>query len=1006
LSTRKERKIGSVLVIGGGIGGIQASIDLADSGFKVYLVDKKPGIGGVISQLDTMFPTHDCRMCIVSPRLRGCLRFGLGGYSNVEILDSAEIQKVEGEAGDFKVTVKRLPRYVDPEKCTSCGECVHVCPAEIPSEFQQGLVKRKAIYRPNPQTSSFIIDKSICPSDCRECSKVCKPDAIVHDMQEEKIEVNVGAIILSSGFDTFSPHVRKEYGWEIYPNVITGLQFERILSGSGPYQGQMLRPSDKKSPRRIAWVQCVGSRDLKSDCHSYCSSVCCMYATKEAIIAKEDDPEIESTIFFMDMRAFGKDFDKYYERARKEYGIRYIRSMVSSVKQIQKTKNLKIKYIRNGREIVEEEFDLVVLSMGFGPSEKLKQLGNKLGLKLNRYGFCQTDAFSPVRTSRAGIYVCGATSEPKDIPETVVQASAAAAEASSLLSEVRGEIVEKKQYPPEIDVGGQRPRIGVFFHNCAMDNGGTVNIPKVVESTKGLPGVVYTEENLYTLSPDTREILKGKIGEHSLNRVVVASYSARTHEPFFQEAMREAGLNQYLLEMVNISGECSGVDAQEPEVATEKAKNLVRMAVAKATKLESLQRLRLSVIPRGLVVGGGVSGMSTALSLARQGFEVYLVEKEKELGGFIKNIHYTLEGKDTQEFLTDMRNQISNNRLIKVFTNSEPKEISGCIGSFKTTLASGEELEHGTIVVATGAQELKTDEYLYGKNKNVLTQIELEEKLTHKNSEISNLESVVMIQCVGSREEHRPYCSRVCCSEGVKNALKIKEISPETKVFILYRDMRTYGFKEDYYRDAREKGIIFARYDEHEKPEVVEDRGSLRVSVNDEVLGGKLILRPDLVVLSTATVPYQENESLAQMLKAPLNDEGFFLEAHMKLRPVEFSTRGIFLAGMAHGPKFIEEAIAQAQAAAKKACTIMSQSEIESEAIIAQTNERQCRGCGVCVSVCPNEAIHIDEEAKKARVTEILCQGCGSCAAACPSGAAQQRRFTPRQILSMIDAVV
>ncbi|MFQ6066548.1 MAG: FAD-dependent oxidoreductase [bacterium] len=910
--------------------------------------------------------------------------------------------------------------------CLGCGSCEFVCPAEgvkaeeickkeirpITSEFDENLSQRSVIHIPFPQAipNKAVIDKENCihflTEKCEVCKEFCEAEAIDFNQKEQVLDLDVGAVILAPGFEEFDARLKGEFGYGVYPNVVTSIEFERILSASGPYKGKVLRPSDQKHPRKIAFIQCVGSRD--SSCNKgYCSSVCCMYATKEAIIAKEHEAEIEPTIFFMDMRAFGKDFDKYYERAQKVYGIRYIKSMVSSVKQMQRTQNLKIKYVKDGREIVEEEFDLVVLSVGLSPSEKIQQLGKRLGLELNKYGFCQTDLFSPVKTSRAGIYVCGAFQGPKDIPETVIQASGAASFAHGDLASARGSLVTKKEYPPEIDVRGQPPRIGAFICHCGINIGGVVDVPAVVKYAQTLPRVVYAMDNLYTCSQDTQEIIKEKIREHNLNRVIVASCSPRTHEPLFQETIREAGLNRYLFEMANIRDQCSWVHMQEPEAATEKAKDLIRMAVAKAAKLEPLQRLRLSVIPRGLVIGGGISGMTAALSLARQGFEVYLVEKEKELGGLMKNIHYTLEGEDTQKFLRNTTNEISNNQLIRVFTNTKPKEISGYIGNFKTILTSGEELEHGTIIVATGAQELKTDEYLYGKNKNVLTQMELEERLSRNSSEIGDFKCVVMIQCVGSREDDRPYCSRVCCSESIKNALKIKEINPETQVFVLYRDMRTYGFKEDYYRNAREKDVIFIRYNEHEKPEVVEDKGSLRVSVKDEILGEKIVLQPDLVVLGVATVPLPGNKALAQMLKVPLNDDGFFLEAHVKLRPVEFATEGIFVCGLAHNPKFLDESITQANAAASRASIILSQEEIEAEGTVAMVNTSRCSACGMCESLCAYKAIEVktvDEKRgiRAAVVTEAMCKGCGACVANCRSSAIDLRGFTDDQIFSAI----
>ncbi len=912
--------------------------------------------------------------------------------------------------------------------CLGCGSCEFVCPTKaikaedickeeiipIASEFDENLSQRSVIHIPFPQAipNKAVIDQENCihflTDKCEVCKEFCEADAIDFEQKEEVLNIDVGAVILAPGFEEFDARLKGEFGYGVYSNVVNSIEFERILSASGPYKGKILRSSDRRHPKKIAFIQCVGSRDASCN-KGYCSSVCCMYATKEAIIAKEHEKQIEPTIFFMDMRAFGKDFDKYYQRAQKQYGIRYIKSMVSSVKQIAQTNNLKIKYIKNEREVVEEEFDLVVLSVGLSPSDDIQQLGKRLGVELNRYGFCKTDVFSPVKTSRAGVYVCGAFQGPKDIPETVIQASGAASFAQGDLASARGSLVGKKEYPPEIDVRGQPPRIGAFICHCGINIGGVVDVPGVVKYAETLPNVVYAMHNLYTCSQDTQDVIGEKIKEHNLNRVIVASCSPRTHEPLFQETIREAGLNRYLFEMANIRDQCSWVHMQEPEAATEKAKDLVRMAVAKAAKLEPLRRLRLAVTKRGLIIGGGISGMSAALSLARQGFEVYLVEKEKELGGLIRSIYYTLEGNDTQEFLKDIKKEVDDNELIQVFTDAQPKEISGYVGNFKTTLTSGQELEHGIVIVASGGEELKSEEYLYGKNENVITQVELEERLAPRSSKIDNLKSVVMIQCVGSRENERPYCSRVCCSESIKNALKIKEANPGADVFVLYRDMRTYGFKEDYYQKAREEGVIFVRYSEEEKPEVVEEDGNLKVSIRDTILGEKLTLWPDIVVLGVATVPGKDNKSLAQMLKVPLNEDGFFLEAHVKLRPVEFATEGVFLCGLAHNPKFLDESITQANAAASRASVILSQDEIEAEGTVATVNTSRCSACGMCESLCAYKAVEVktvDERRgiRAAQVTEALCKGCGACVASCRSSALDLRGFTDDQIFLAISS--
>lgn len=850
---------------------------------------------------------------------------------------------------------------------------------------------------------------------CGLCEEVCEAEAIRYDQVEDLIKVDVGAIILSPGFDEFNPKTISEYGYGRFDNVVTSIEFERILSASGPYSGKVLRPGDGEIPKRIAWIQCVGSRDEVCG-NGYCSSVCCTYAVKEAVIAKEHVGEfLKPTIFYMDMRTYGKDFDKYQKRAETEYGVRFVRSKVSLIEEIPNTKNLILTYESDDGKIEHEEFELIVLSVGFNPPENAKELASKLGIRLNNYGYCDTDRLNPIQTTKDGIFVCGAFAGPKDIPETVMQASGAAANAESLLSKVRNTLVKVKKYPPEIDVSGQQPRIGTFVCHCGINIGGFVDVPSVVEYAKTLPNVVYAEDNLFTCSDDTQRKIKEAIKEHNLNRVVVASCTPRTHEPLFQETIREAGLNKHLFEMANIRDQCSWIHMHEPKEATIKAKDLVRMAVAKARLIEPLPSLPLDVTQKGLVIGGGLAGMVSAIGIANQGYDVYLIEKEKELGGNLRSIYYTLEGNDVQQYLRSLVEKVEKNPLIHIYKNTKIEKIEGFVGNYKTQIrnkkAEVKTLEHGVVIVATGGEQYKPTEYLYGENPNVISQRELEKRLV-ANPKIPNLNSIVMIQCVGSRDDEHPYCSRVCCSQAIKNALKLKETNPDVSVYILYRDVRTYGFREDYYRKAREVGITFIRYDEYDKPELIPQRESLKVAVKDSLLDYQLILDANLLVLSLGMEPRSDCEDVAEMLKIPLNDDRFFLEAHVKLRPVDFATEGVFLAGIAHSPKSIDETIAQANGAVSRACTIISKDKYLAEPTIAVVNEDLCSGCGTCESICSYEAIEIVEklvgwvEKRKAHVKEAVCKGCGACAATCPSGAIEQKGFKSEQLLEMIDAAL
>jgi len=989
------------LIIGGGVGGIQAALDLAESGFKVYVVDASPSIGGIMARLDKTFPTNDCAMCILSPKLVDC-----GRHRNIEVLTYSEVIGVAGEAGDFRVSIRHRPRYVDAEKCTGCGLCAQYCPAHAIDRFNNGLSERAAIYIDYPQAVPllYVIDREKCLG-CGLCENLCLADAIAYADQETETHLRVGAVILAPGADEFNATVKSAYGYGRYPNVVTSLEFERILSASGPFSGRVQRPSDGNIPAKIAFIQCVGSRDLSCG-NGYCSSVCCMYATKEAVIAKEHARQVEPTIFYIDIRAYGKDFDKYIERAKDEYGVRFIRCRVSSVQENPQTHDLRLRYEAEAGKMVEEAFNLVVLSIGFQPSAAIKDLADKMGVKVDEYGFCQTDEFSPLATSRPGVFVCGTFASPKDIPETVTQASAAAAAAESLLSAARGTLVTKKEYPEEVDVRGQPPRIGVFICHCGINIGGVVDVPRLVEYAEALPDVVYVEHNLYTCSSDTQERIKAKIQEHRLNKVVVASCTPRTHESLFQDTIREAGLNPFLFEMANIRDQCSWVHMHEEEAATEKARTLVRMAVTKARWLRPLQRLPLTVTRRGLVIGGGVSGMNAAVALAEAGFETYLVERETELGGFARNLRSTLVGNNPQKYLASLMEKVQAHSLIQTFLGATIEDVSGYVGNFTTTLTdiqgSEKTLEHGVVIVATGGEEYHPSEYLYGEDPRVVTQSEFERRLAERNCD--DLETVVMIQCVGSRTEGRQYCSRVCCGEAVKNALRLKETKPDANVYVLYRDMRTYGLTEDYYRKARERGVIFIRYEEDRRPVVTNKSENgmdgLEVLVFDPLIGEHLLIPADLLVLSVAIVAPKDNAALAQMLKVPLNEDGFFLEAHVKLRPVDFATEGIFLCGLAHGPKSIEESISQAWAAASRACTILSKDRLEAAGITASVDADRCIACRNCEAVCEYGAIRVAGTA--AEVNPLLCKGCGTCSVECPAMAITMHHFTDDQIVSMI----
>ncbi len=912
--------------------------------------------------------------------------------------------------------------------CMTCGACAFVCPTQcinldeicpnkpepLTSEFDAGMMQRGSVYIQFPQAipNVPVIDKEACMyalnGTCKSCENFCEKKALKYDQQDQEITVDVGAVIISPGFEKYVPPKADSYGYRVYPNVLTSIEFERMLSSSGPYQGHLSRISDGQPPKKIAWLQCVGSRDESCD-RRYCSSVCCMYATKEAIIAKEHLPGVDTHIYFMDMRSFGKDFEKYYDRAKDEYNVVYRRCRIPQVEQDRTTKQLTIRYVDDAGSLQKESYDLVVLSVGLQPCTELAEISKILDVNLNHYGFIETDPYDQVKTSRKGIYASGTVTEPKDIPESVTQASAAAVEAAKDIAPLRGTEITAKVYPEEKNVSNEIPRIGVFVCHCGINISGVVDVKKVVADAKTLPYVVYADDSLYSCSQDSNEKIKEKIKELGLNRIVIASCTPRTHEPLFQDTLREGGLNPHLFEMANIRDQNSWVHKDKPQNATVKAIDAVRMAVAKASDLSPIHHVKIPVVNRALVIGGGIAGMQAALSIADQGYDTTLVEKEPILGGHLRDIYLGVKGEKPQELLHETMNQVENHSKIQVFKDTTVSNISGYVGNFKSLLKTQgkkdpTEVEHGVIVVATGGLPYKPVEYHYEKSDDVITQTEFEKDLHEQKPYLKNLKEVVMIQCVGSRNEDHPYCSRVCCSEALKNALRFKEVNPDAAIYVLYRDIRTYGFREDLlYQKSRRNGILFMRYNEDDEPTVTIEEGKIVVKTKETILGRELHLHPDKLVLSTGIIP-QDNTPLAQQLKVPLNQDLFFAEAHVKLRPIDFSADGIFLCGLAHSPRFIEESVLQAKATGARAATILSKDFLETKGNIAKVISRNCAGCQLCVEICPYDAITFDEEKKIVIVNEILCQGCGSCSTVCPSGTFQQNTFTKRQIVSMIDA--
>ncbi len=925
---------------------------------------------------------------------------------NIELLTLSEVTGLTGEAGNFTATVRQKPRYVDMDKCIACGVCAEKCPRKVDDEYEEGLAVRKAIYVPYPQAVplKYVIDEDRCiyfeKGKCKACEKFCPAGAINFEDTAQDLTLSVGAVIVTTGLRAFNPSGLDNYQYAALPNVVTSLEYERMLSSGGPMGGELKRPSDGRVPEKIAWLQCVGSRDFNRCDNPYCSSVCCMYALKEAMMTSEHVPgRMEATIFMMDMRTYGKDFEKYYERAKEE-GVRFVRSRIHTITEAPDG-TLTGRYVDESGHIKEESFDLMVLSVGMEASPKTAILADTLGIELNPSRFIATDDLTPVASSRPGIFAAGVARGCKDIPDSVMEASAAAESAGRLLASVRGERVNIREFPPERDITGQEPRIGVFVCNCGSNIGGIADVPLIAEYARSLPGVVYVEENLFTCSQDTQDKMIQVIAEQELNRVVVAACTPRTHEPLFQETLREAGLNPYLFEMANIRNQCTWVHSHNQEVATAKAKDLVAMAVARAARLESLIPARVDIKRPVLVVGGGVAGMTAARSLADQGFPVTLVEQAPELGGAVRQY---IRNDRRREFMTNLAEEISRRDDITVLTSAEITHVSGFIGNFETTArtTAGEQtISHGIAVLATGGTPADTDQYLYNQNDRVTRWHDLWD-----HPDLPGADSVVFIQCVGSRDENRPYCSKICCTASIENAIRLKEEKPDRKVYIVYRDIRTYGERELLYQQARRMGVMFIRYTPERQPRVSQNGQGLLVTVYDPVLEQDLAIEADLVNLATAIEPADHGE-LTKMFKVSVNEDNFLAEAHAKLRPVDCATDGVFICGLAHYPKFLEESIAQAQAASSRAATVLSREQITIEPIVSEVDQDLCIGCGLCESVCAFGAIQlkpVEGLGFRAENISALCKGCGTCAAGCPQQAIDMKHFRNQQIKAAVAA--
>jgi heterodisulfide reductase subunit A-like polyferredoxin len=844
---------------------------------------------------------------------------------------------------------------------------------------------------------------AVC-SECMECVRACGPGALLHGERDSERTVEVGAVVLATGYDAYDPGNKGEYGYGRYPNVLSALEYERMLSASGPTIGDVLRPSDQTHPTRIAFIQCVGSRDQN---HEYCSSVCCMYANKQAMLTIDHVPDARPEVFLMDMRAQGKGFDAFYQRAL-DKGVVFKRSRPSMIKEDPATRNLLITWEDEAGHLHTSEYDMVVLSVGLEPARKAQEAAGSLGIALNRHGFCELKEFAPLETSRAGVFVAGPFSEPKDIPDSVAQASAAAAQVMTGLADSRGTLTVDKQYPTERDVIGEEPRVGVFVCHCGNNIAGVIDVEGVADYALKLPGVAYATDTMYTCSSDSLALIREKIEEHNLNRVVVASCTPRTHEPIFQDTLREAGLNPFLFEMANIRDQASWVHTNEPAKATQKAKELIQMSVARARLLEPLYKIDVPLTHTALVIGGGIAGMTAANALGDMGHEVHLVERDARLGGRVLELDRTLWGGDPRAFVKQLEQKVIDNPNVKIHLESTLADFHGFIGNFNSVINEGDGkrtvIESGVVIVASGAQEQRPELYGLGSSDDIVTGLDLEEMFATNDERLGKAKSVGFILCAGSLDENKSYCSRTCCAQSIKNAIRLKEADPDRPVYVWFKEIRTFGLSEEYYTKARELGVIFTRYENSTTP-VVSANGSVKVAYRDPYLSRGIELPVDLLVLATPTVPNEGNDDLSLMLKVPLQADGFFLEAHVKLRPVDFGSEGIFLCGSAHYPKGIEETISQAYAAAGRAAAILAKPALKAGGVVAEVDQEKCAACLTCVRICPYEVPIIDPVAKKAKIEAAACQGCGVCVSECPVKAITLHHYTDAQIFAKEEAL-
>lgn len=1018
----EKKPTGTVLVAGAGISGIKSAIELAEIGYKVILSDSSTQVGGILAKLDYQFPTDHCGMCRMLPMVgreyssEYCMRKSLY-HENIEILPFTEIQKIEGDAGNYKVELVKRARYVNSEVCNELGACIDACPVEVADQFNHGLTKRKAIYKAIPHNvpQLLLIDKDAC-TECGECVNVCSTNAINLKAEDEVQTREVHSIILASGvklYNTTEFDDAKSYA--VSPDVVSSLAFERMLSGTGTYtKGEILRPSDGKPAKKIAWIQCMGSRNRRQK-RDYCSSVCCMFALKEAVLAKQKGgDDVESTIFYMDMRAFGKGFHRYKENAIEEHGVNLVRCRVQEVIK-QPNGGLMVRYFDSAtNEFFIKEYDIVVLSTGQIPFEEHKKWAEMTGAALSDQGLLQTEEYSKIRlANKPGVFICGSLMGLTDISEAMSSGIAAAGEATNFLSTLDVATIAEEAVPePETDTR-QLPDVSLLLCKCGELAGAEgLDLEQLRTTLQAHPGVgaVHVVDSICTEEGEAAAL--EMLDKESGNRLLVGACQPFMYRRKVKNIARKAGFNSSLVQIFDLLGlSRKGMQQQSTEAWTNMVANEIRADIESMKLKPAMHVKTLPIHQSALVVGGGIGGMQSALSLARRGVPVHLVEKEGELGGYAgNNIVDTVTRHKPVEMAKDMKLNVFEQKNITVHLNAQVEKTEGMLGAFESKIRYSDEgkntyLHHGAVIMATGGHEGATSEYGLGQSEQIMTQATLKKGLASGDIDVSGAEDVVMIQCVGSREkEGRNYCSRICCMGAIDNALKIKEKSQTTRVFVLYRDIMTYGFLEQYYTKARLAGVIFVNYTLDNKPQVEIVEGKPVIKFTENLLNSEIELSPDYLVLSTGVDPAETNEQLSSAFNLAVNEDGFFSEVDSKWRPIEFQQLGVYLAGTAHSPMPLPDVIMQAEAAAQKAYSYLSGREIHTARVISTVKDALCIRCQKCVEVCPYEARSYDKVEDKIVVNSAACQGCGLCAVTCRNSAAEVAGWSDKQMMAVIDA--